>query len=93
MESIRRCPKPRNENDWPAVEQSGACEDMTNEISIEIDGNTITGSFEVNRGMIMVTGGILGRKSTPLGGPETTELVARRLLRQLYAESRRPQTI
>ena len=64
--------------------------DMTNEISIEIDGKTITGSYEVNRGMIMVSGGILGRKSTPLGGPETTELLARRVLRELYAESRRP---
>ena len=43
--------------------------DITNEISIEIDGKTITGSYEVNRGMIMVSGGILGKKSTPLGGP------------------------
>ena len=65
--------------------------DITNEISIEIDGKTITCSYEVNRGMIMVSGGILGKKSTPLGG--TTELLARRVLRELYAESRRPQII
>ena len=51
-------------------------DDMTNEISIEVDGNTITGSYEVNRGMIMVSGGILGSKSEPLGGPSTTELLA-----------------
>jgi hypothetical protein len=69
------------------------CEDMTNEISIEVDGNTITGSYEVNRGMIMVSGGKLGSKSAPLGGPATTELLARRLLRELYVESRRPQII
>jgi hypothetical protein len=67
-------------------------DDMTNEISIEVDGNTITGSYEVNRGMIVVSGGILGSKSEPLGGPSTTELLARRLLRELYVESRRPQT-
>jgi hypothetical protein len=69
------------------------CEDMTNEISIEVDGNTITGSYEVNRGMIMVSGGMLGSKSAPLGGPATTELLARRILRELYVESRRPQKI
>ncbi len=66
---------------------------MTNEISIEVDGNTITGSYEVNRGMIMVSGGMLGSKSTPLGGPATTELLACRILRELYVESRRPQKI
>jgi hypothetical protein len=64
---------------------------MTNEISIELDGNTITGSYEVNRGMIVVTGGVLGSKSAPLGGPATTELLARRILRELYVESPRPQ--
>ena len=60
---------------------------MMNEISIEVDGNTIAGSYEVNRGMIMVSGGKLGSKSAPLGGPATTELLARRLLRELYVES------
>jgi hypothetical protein len=57
---------------------------MTNEISIEIDGNTITGSYEVNSGKITVRGGTLGNKSAPLGGDSTTELLARRLLRELY---------
>jgi hypothetical protein len=64
------------------------CKDMANEISIEVDGKTIRGSYEVNRGKIMVSGGILGGKSAPLGAASTTELLARRLLRELYVESR-----
>ena len=40
----------------------------------------------------MVSGGKLGSNSAPLGEPATTELLARRLLRQLYAESRRPSS-
>jgi hypothetical protein len=33
--------------------------DKTNEISIEIGEKTITGSYEVSRGIITVNGGIL----------------------------------
>jgi hypothetical protein len=65
--------------------------DKTNEISVEIGGKTITGSYEVSRGMITVNGGILGSKSTQLGGNATTELWPRRLLRELYVESRAPR--
>ena len=39
---------------------------MTNEISIEIDGKTITGSYEVKRGTITVSDRT-GSKSAPLG--------------------------
>ena len=65
---------------------------MTNKISIEIDGKTITGSYEVNRGKITVSGGTLGSKSAPLGGDATMELLARRLLRELHTESQRPRS-
>jgi hypothetical protein len=65
---------------------------MTNEISIEIDGKTITGSYEVSRGKIMVSDSRLGSKSAPLGGDATTELLARRLLRELHTESQRPRS-
>jgi hypothetical protein len=50
--------------------------DKTNEISVEIGGKTITGSYEVSRGMITVNGGILGNKSTQFGGNAPTELLA-----------------
>ena len=87
MQTVIPFPSVRNK-----ASLSTFCEDMMNEISIEVDGNTIAGSYEVNRGMIMVSGGKLGSKSAPLGGPATTELLARRLLRELYVESR-PQII
>ena len=64
---------------------------MTNEISIEIDGKTITGSYEVKRGTITV-GDRTGSKSAPLGGDATTELLARRLLRELHTKSQRPRS-
>jgi hypothetical protein len=65
---------------------------MTNEISIEIDGKTITGSYEVKRGTITVSDRT-GSKSAPLGGDATTELLARRLLlRELHTESQRPRS-
>ena len=79
-----------NENDGPAVERSGAPDDERNQHRGRLEYDH--GFNEVNRGMIMVSGGILGSKSEPLGGPSTTELLARRLLRELYVESRRPQT-
>ena len=66
---------------------------MSNEISIEIDGNTIMGSYEVNGGMITVSEGMLHSKSAPLGGDATAELLARRLLRELHTESRRPRSV
>jgi hypothetical protein len=65
--------------------------DTTNEIGIEIDGKTIAGSYEVIRGIVTVDGGTLGSKSTQLGGHASAELLARRLLRELHAQSRRPQ--
>ena len=65
--------------------------DKTNEISIEIGEKTITGSYEVSRRIITVNGGILGSKSTQLGGNATTELLARSFLRELYVELRAPR--
>ena len=65
---------------------------MTNEISIEIDGKTIAGSYEVNDGKITVSDRTLGSKSAPLGGDATVELLARRLLRELHTKSQRPRS-
>jgi hypothetical protein len=62
--------------------------DTTNEIGIQIEGKTIAGSYELNRGMVTVNGGTLGSKSTQLGGHASAELLARRLLRELHAQSR-----
>ena len=59
---------------------------MRAKISVELDGKTYTGSYNVKRGVVTVST-LKGHKSTQVGG-SPPEVIARMLLRELVSEGK-----
>jgi hypothetical protein len=60
---------------------------LHNEISIKIDGRTISGGWSVIRGMVTVVTSTGASKTTKVGGSDP-EILARIMLRELFQDGK-----